>query len=268
MYAHPAHAAPRTSALVRPGVTASAVALVLAGFSTPAAAHTPEAGIATPPVTEQDGVDTTAEDTAEDEAVPDDAESQEAEAAEEPVLYEVLPGDYLASIAVENGLDPVEGWRLLFDANPEIADPDVIVPGQVLRIPSPDEQLEPRALPAPPPPAVPDGSQPTAEASPAPQQSTPEPGQAPVTQPQVNTSAPAGVWDQLAQCESGGNWAINTGNGYYGGLQFSQSSWQAVGGSGLPNEASRAEQIQRGQQLQAIQGWGAWPACSSKLGLR
>ncbi|MFC6154188.1 resuscitation-promoting factor [Nocardioides yefusunii] len=76
------------------------------------------------------------------------------------------------------------------------------------------------------------------------------------------------VWDQLAKCESGGNWSINTGNGYYGGLQFSPSSWRAVGGSGLPHQASREEQIKRGQMLQARGGWGQWPSCSSKLGLR
>mgnify|MGYP006373783203 FL=1 len=76
------------------------------------------------------------------------------------------------------------------------------------------------------------------------------------------------VWDQLAACEAGGNWAINTGNGYYGGLQFSLSSWRGVGGSGLPSEASREEQISRGQMLQARSGWGAWPACSARLGLR
>ena len=76
------------------------------------------------------------------------------------------------------------------------------------------------------------------------------------------------MWDQLAQCESGGNWSINTGNGYYGGLQFSLSSWRAVGGSGYPHTASRAEQIKRGKLLLARHGWGAWPACTRKLGLR
>jgi hypothetical protein len=76
------------------------------------------------------------------------------------------------------------------------------------------------------------------------------------------------VWDQLAQCESGGNWSINTGNGYYGGLQFSQSSWNAAGGSGSPADASREEQIRVAETLQAMQGWGAWPSCSSQLGLR
>ncbi|MFL6046480.1 MAG: transglycosylase family protein [Propionibacteriaceae bacterium] len=83
------------------------------------------------------------------------------------------------------------------------------------------------------------------------------------------SSTPSGsVWDKLAQCESGGNWSINTGNGYYGGLQFSLSTWHAYGGEGYPHKASREEQIRIAKKLQADAGWGAWPACSSKLGLR
>ena len=86
------------------------------------------------------------------------------------------------------------------------------------------------------------------------------------------SSAPAvsggSTWDALAQCEAGGNWSISTGNGYYGGLQSSASSWRAVGGSGLPHENSRETQIQMGERLKAAQGWGAWPSCSAKLGLR
>ncbi|GEM_PF-4213686 len=81
------------------------------------------------------------------------------------------------------------------------------------------------------------------------------------------------VWESLAACESdvdgtGPDWSINTGNGFYGGLQFALSSWRAVGGEGYPHHASREEQIYRGERLQAVQGWGAWPACSSKIGLR
>ncbi len=75
------------------------------------------------------------------------------------------------------------------------------------------------------------------------------------------------VWDELAQCESSGNWSINTGNGYYGGLQFSLQSWQWVGGSGYPHEASKQEQITRAYQLWQRQGWNAWPSCSQQLGL-
>jgi hypothetical protein len=73
-------------------------------------------------------------------------------------------------------------------------------------------------------------------------------------------------WDRLAQCEAGGNWSINTGNGYYGGLQFSLSSWQAVGGTGYPHEHSRATQIAMGQRLHAQGGWKHWPGCSRKFG--
>ncbi len=76
------------------------------------------------------------------------------------------------------------------------------------------------------------------------------------------------IWDDLAQCEAGGNWHINTGNGYYGGLQFALRSWRAVGGTGYPHQHSREEQIRRGEKLLKIQGWGAWPACSLRLGYR
>ncbi|MGW9737639.1 resuscitation-promoting factor RpfA [Micrococcus sp. 140720015-1] len=88
----------------------------------------------------------------------------------------------------------------------------------------------------------------------------------------VGFSAPAqaatvDTWDRLAECESNGTWDINTGNGFYGGVQFTLSSWQAVGGEGYPHQASKAEQIKRAEILQDLQGWGAWPLCSQKLGL-
>lgn len=81
------------------------------------------------------------------------------------------------------------------------------------------------------------------------------------------SSAGSGVWAALAQCESGGDPTTNTGNGYYGLYQFSLPTWQAMGGSGLPSEASAAEQTQRAQALQAQSGWGQWPACAAQLGL-
>jgi LysM repeat protein len=80
-------------------------------------------------------------------------------------------------------------------------------------------------------------------------------------------AASGSTWDQLAQCESGGNWAINTGNGYYGGLQFNLGTWQANGGAGNPAAASREAQIAVAERVLASQGWGAWPACSAQLGL-
>ncbi|MEP7766020.1 transglycosylase family protein [Sanguibacter sp. 25GB23B1] len=77
------------------------------------------------------------------------------------------------------------------------------------------------------------------------------------------------VWSRLAQCESGGNPSIVSSNGLYHGLyQFSVGTWQSVGGSGLPSQASAAEQTRLAQVLQARSGWGQWPHCSSKLGLR
>ena len=80
-------------------------------------------------------------------------------------------------------------------------------------------------------------------------------------------SGGSSVWDQLAQCESGGDWHINTGNGYFGGLQFLLSTWQAYGGSGYPHENSREEQIRVAENLRADAGYSPWPACSAQLGL-
>lgn len=85
------------------------------------------------------------------------------------------------------------------------------------------------------------------------------------------SAAPDSDWDRLAQCEAGGNWAINTGNGFYGGLQFTQSTWEAFGGgqyAARADLASREQQIAIGEKVRAGQGWGAWPSCTSKLGLR
>ncbi|WP_308729194.1 transglycosylase family protein [Arthrobacter sp. MYb227] len=84
-------------------------------------------------------------------------------------------------------------------------------------------------------------------------------------------SSVSGAWAALAKCESGGNWSINTGNGYYGGLQFSASSWRGAGGgkyAALPHQATPAQQIATAENLRKSGGWGHWPACSSKLGLR
>ncbi|TLM84082.1 transglycosylase family protein [Pseudarthrobacter sp. NamE5] len=83
----------------------------------------------------------------------------------------------------------------------------------------------------------------------------------------ANATTSTSTWDALAQCESGGNWAINTGNGYAGGLQFSPSTWAAYGGTGSAADASREQQIAVAEQVQAAQGWGAWPSCSAQLGL-
>jgi resuscitation-promoting factor RpfB len=91
----------------------------------------------------------------------------------------------------------------------------------------------------------------------------------PAPEPTTNYASGSTVWDQLAQCESGGNWATNTGNGYYGGLQFSLGTWQSYGGSGLPSENSRETQIMIAERVRAADGGGysSWPACSQALGL-
>ncbi|MFD9703520.1 transglycosylase family protein [Lentzea sp. NPDC059081] len=79
-------------------------------------------------------------------------------------------------------------------------------------------------------------------------------------------AAPGMDWDALAQCEASGNWATNTGNGFYGGLQFTQQTWNGHGGVGNPANASREQQIAVAERVLASQGPGAWPACSAKLG--
>lgn len=180
-----------------------------------------------------------------------------------PAKVEVQPGDSLTKIAANHETTYVR----LFNANESIKDPDLIYPGDEVRIPKPDEQLPERPLPVETPAPVPAAKQTVKQSQPATNKV-----QAAKPRPAVSAPAPAvasgGVWDRLAQCEAGGNWSINTGNGYYGGLQFTLSSWRAVGGSGYPHQASKSEQIARGEKLLAIQGWGAWPACTKKLGLR
>lgn len=71
-------------------------------------------------------------------------------------------------------------------------------------------------------------------------------------------------WDRVAACESGGNWAISTGNGYYGGVQFSLATWRSVGGQGYPHQNSKAEQIRRAEILRLRSGLGQWPVCGRR----
>ncbi|AIT60580.1 resuscitation-promoting factor [Corynebacterium doosanense] len=97
--------------------------------------------------------------------------------------------------------------------------------------------------------------------------------QAPAASTAAAAPAVAGgsVWDSIAQCEAGGDWSISTGNGYYGGLQFDAGTWAGYGGTAYAptaNGATREQQIEIATKVQAAQGWGAWPACTSKLGLR
>lgn len=150
--------------------------------------------------------------------------------------HRVEEGDTAASIASAYGLS--NQWAV-YDANPVMVDPDQPPVGAWLYIPHPT--MNPVARP--------------------------RPGQPGYTSTPSGTVIVDGVWLQLAQCESSGDWAINTGNTFYGGLQFTLSSWRAVGGAGYPHQAHPMEQIARADYLQRIQGWQAWPACAGKLGL-
>lgn len=167
---------------------------------------------------------------------------------------QIKRGDTLSKIAKANNTN----YKRLFDANLNIQHPDVIRAGEKVRIPHPKEVLKNRSV------AV---VQPTAKKvsyngyksykSYKPQS---------YTRATVSSTG-GGAWDRLAACESGGNWSINTGNGYYGGLQFNQATWQSNGGKGYPHQASKAEQIRVAENLRAARGYSPWPACSAKLGL-
>lgn len=174
-----------------------------------------------------------------------------------PKVVAVQPGDYLDKIAQANQTTSLR----IYYANSDIANPDLIYPNEQVRIPADDENLTPREVPVNQTITPPTPTEASSAAAPAPARH--------VSAPAATNFAPGNgsVWDELAACESGGNWAINTGNGFYGGLQFTLSTWQSLGGSGLPSDASREEQIARAEALQARSGWGQWPACSAKLGL-
>jgi hypothetical protein len=93
----------------------------------------------------------------------------------------------------------------------------------------------------------------------------------PMSVPEAADAATLRTWNRLAECESGQRWHINTGNGYYGGLQFSHSTWVGFGGGRFARNAHRAtkaEQIKIAERVRRNQGWGAWPYCSRKIGLR
>jgi hypothetical protein len=87
---------------------------------------------------------------------------------------------------------------------------------------------------------------------------------APLAMSTATANAEGVNWDAVAACESGGNWSTNTGNGYHGGLQFTLGTWRANGGSGMPEHASREEQIRVAENVLARQGIGAWPSCGRR----
>jgi LysM repeat protein len=167
----------------------------------------------------------------------------------QPDIVKVNPGDTLTSIADAHQTTYIK----LFDANTNIANPDLIYPGDSVRIPDPNEKLADRALPTPPAPVA---------------QVVQAAYSAPVTQYKPTYTASAAVtryasgsiWDTIAACESGGNWSINTGNGYYGGLQFTQATWAGAGGLAY---APRADLATPAQQIAIASklSLSNWPVC-------
>jgi hypothetical protein len=130
---------------------------------------------------------------------------------------------------------------------------------------SPAELLEP--VPLPTPASVTNEATIVTRATPPPPPPPPPPT---ASRPRSVTYSGDSVWDDLARCESGGNWSINTGNGYYGGLQFSYATWHDFGGGEFaeyPHQATKAEQIVVAERLRAVRGYQPWPACRQKLGL-
>lgn len=192
--------------------------------------------------------------------------------------HTVEAGESLSAIADNHDLD---SWVVLYAVNADDIDqPDVLLIDQEVDIPADPDAVDvdaielPGASSAEPDTGTSSGtaSEPGSAASTASAEPAPEPEPEPEhTHEQPAQSAAGGVWDRLAQCESNGDWFINTGNGFHGGLQFHPQTWSAHGGEQFAPtaaQASREQEIAVAERVLASQGWGAWPACASKLGLR
>ncbi len=178
----------------------------------------------------------------------------------DPGSYTVGAGDTLSAIAAR-AYGNAAGWPAVWWANRrQVPDPGVITAGERLQLPG-SPQVPPwlaraalAAIAAPPAPAAPVSAGPAAPAVPA-RASSPAP------------ASPGGVnWAAIAACESGGNWSASTGNGFYGGLQFTEQTWLGYGGGRYAPSASQAtpaQQIAVAQQVLAGQGIGAWPVCGA-----
>ena len=173
-----------------------------------------------------------------------------------PASYTVQQGDTLSAIAAHT-YGKAADWPAVWWVNRrQVANPNLISAGQRLRLPASGQvpawmaRAAHAAVPAPPPVSVPQAS--PSAAAPA------------------STAAPASSgganWSAIAACESGGNWSANTGNGFYGGLQFTQQTWLGYGGGQYApsaNLATPAQQIAVAQRVLAGQGIGAWPVCGA-----
>jgi len=175
--------------------------------------------------------------------------SQPNKAAPPPKTYVVQAGDNLSTIAQGQQL---ESWRPLWNANPDIQDPDLIFADQKLVVPS--GPTTDRPLPAdmtalPPRTYAPQGGQ----IEPAHNEAVSS------AAPANNAGGAGGLLARIRARESGGNYATNTGNGFYGAYQFTLDTWQSVGGIGLPSNATPAEQDMRAQMLFNERGCNPWP---------
>jgi LysM repeat protein len=170
------------------------------------------------------------------------AGSAAASFADSSSTYTVKSGDTLFKIAASHGTT----WERLQDIN-HFSNPDLIYPGEVVQLTGSSGSSSPAPI-----------VNTEQSVSPAPAHTS-----AVKSVPPVSSSV---NWDAVAQCESSGNWSINTGNGFYGGLQFTKSTWDAYGGdqyAAYPNEASQAAQETVANAVLAGQGIGAWPVCGS-----
>jgi len=178
-----------------------------------------------------------------------------------PASYTVRPGDSLSTIAA-HAYGTTADWPAVWWANRhQVANPNMIAAGQRLHLPASGRvpSWMARAAMA----ATTAGSAPAAASASAPQAEPAAPVQATSAAP---ASSGGANWAAIAACESGGNWSTNTGNGFYGGLQFTQQTWLAYGGgqyAASANLASPAQQIAVAQRVLAAQGIGAWPVCGA-----
>jgi LysM repeat protein len=164
-----------------------------------------------------------------------------------PKIYVVQPGDNLSEIAQTEQLD---SWLPLWNANPSLTDPDLIYAGEQLIVPQGPTTNRP--LPAD------TVATPTRTYAPAGGQLSYQ-SVTPNAQTANYSAGAPGILARVRMRESGGNYADNTGNGYYGAYQFSLGTWESVGGSGLPSNASPAEQDMRAQMLYSQRGCSPWP---------
>jgi LysM repeat protein len=182
------------------------------------------------------------------------ASAQTSAQPAQEVRVTIQPGDTLSKIADAKSTTYIR----IFNANEEIQDPNVIYPGKSVRIPSAEEQLPDRPLPQAQPAVV------YTPPAPVSQESYVAPAAPRVSQPAATNYVSGNTsWDHIAACESGGNWAINTGNGYYGGLQFTQATWAGAGGL---QYAPRADLATRDQQIAVASklALSNWPVCGSR----